>query len=1096
MPRFLILVLITLVAFSAPGLAAQQPDTTADLPFQVVDSSPLAGQELGATEAITVFFDRAVDCATAPGAVSLTPALDGAVTCDGASLTFTPSAPYPSATPVTLTISTALQAADGTPLAESLTLEMSTIGNLAVTEVLPDDGATGIETNSVITVIFNRPVVPLVSNEDRDTLPHPLTMDPAVDGKGEWLNTSIYVFRPDPALAGGTTYTMTVNVGLTAVDGAALADSYSWSFTTVDPSIVETTPQDLASDVTLDQSIQVTFNQPMDRASVESSFFIRPDDQDSGRIDGAFEWADTSTGFKFTPADNLALDTLYSAGFEPGVARGETGTATLAGRTDWSFVTVPEPSVVGTDPFMGEEDVDVSNGLTIYFASPMNQDTLKDHITIDPEPYREPNYYYYDWDSSYNISFGMEPSSDYTVTISPGMEDVYGNVITRERVVTFTTAPYSPNVSLQVPRGVGLYNAYNDQTQVFVTHRNVSRLDLELYSVPTDDFISRIEQDTYDPAYSYTPTTSQVLAQWTIQSATPENQVRYELLNLGAQAAGGGVSCPGAPASRLKVGDSAIVITDPDPLRARATPVDGEVVAQLYRDYRVSVVGGPVCADELLWWEVTLRDGSTGWVAEGTTDEYFLDLQAAGQTTPVDVTQGLGNEALAPGVYMLRVNSPETQHEGQDARKHFLMVSTASLTVKSSPHEVLIWATELRNGQPIPNAPITLYTRDQGQVASGVTDADGLVRLSVPTTPDEDPYETRVAVLQTRDHFGIGMPDWSDGIDTYQFGLMSDYPSQYRLYVYTDRPVYRPGQPVYFKGILRARDDVTYTPPTDFQTVPVMIYDESGEMVFDQDVSLTAYGTFSGEFDIADDAGLGFYRISVDLPTNRQYYYEGGGISFSVAEYRVPEFQVDVTAEADQVVQNEMIRVLVDSKYFFGGVVSDANVDYSVQASPYFFNYDGPGYYDFYDIDADAGPGEFYGFYSEQIASGSGTTDASGQYLIELPADLEDATQSQTWTIEATVRDESGLTVSGRTEVIVNKGLVYIGARPADYVGFAGQESEVEILAVDWDSQPVANQAIDVEVVERRWNSVQEKDDAGRTTWTWEVEEIPVTTGS
>jgi len=86
--------------------------------------------------------------------------------------------------------------------------------------------------------------------------------------------------------------------------------------------------------------------------------------------------------------------------------------------------------------------------------------------------------------------------------------------------------------------------------------------------------------------------------------------------------------------------------------------------------------------------------------------------------------------------------------------------------------------------------------------------------------------------------------------------------------------------------------------------------------------------------------------------------------------------------------------------------------------------------------------------------------------------------------------------VAGRTEVIVHKGLIYIGAVPAEYVGQAGQESVIDLIATDWQSRTVANQAIEVEVVERRWSSVQEQDELGRTTWTWEVEDIPVTTGS
>ncbi len=1087
------LLLMTVLVLSVPGLAAQP---TPDNPLTIIETTPFVGEELGSQEPVTLFFDRPVDCASAASAITVEPVIAGTVNCDAVSASFAPDAPWPIGTQVTLTATTSLVGQDGVALAEPFILELNTIGELAVAEVLPDDGSTDIETDAVITVIFNRPVVPLVSNEDRDTLPDPLTIDPAVAGQGEWLNTAIYMFRPDTALAGGTTYAVTVDAGLTAVDGAVLANAYAWSFATVPPAIVETMPLDLASDVPLDEAISVTFNQPMDQASVESSFFLRPDDDAAAAITGSFDWAEDSTRFEFLPTETLELERFYSAGFEADGARSLNGNASLTGATDWSFITVPEPGITGTAPFRGEQDVSVFTSFQIFFASPMNRDTLRDKITIEPEPFRQVDSFYYEFDNSYNLSFAHEPSADYTITIEQGMEDIYGNVIERGRIITYTTAPYDPDISLQAPRGVGLYNAFNEQTQVFVTHRNISQMNLQLYAVPAQEFVSVVTDDPYDPAYNYSPLSSQLLADWTIESTTPENQIRYELLNLGQRAGGNGVACAGAPESRLRVGDSAIVISDPDPVRARSAPVDGDVVDLLYRDYRLSVVGGPVCEDSIVWWEVRLRDDNTAWIAEGVGDEYFVDLQTPGQTTPVDIPAALNGDALAPGAYLLTMTAPETEAIGYAEQRHLVMVATANLMLKSAPNELLVWATNVNTGEPIANAPMSVLERGRGEVGTAMTDADGLARIAIPESQNAEPFAPRAAVLQTADHFGVGTTEWTQGIETYQFGFNSDFPSKYRIYMYTDRPVYRPDQPAYFKGVVRRRDDVTYTPPTEFNSVPVQIFDDRGEIVFDEELTLTPYGTFSGQFDIADDAPLGFYRINAEIPVSGFYGRESGGISFSVAEFRVPEFQVEVTPQQEQVVQNETLQVLVDSQFFFGGSVSDADVTYSVQANAYFFDYDGPGRYDFNDFDYDAGPGEFYGFFGREVASGEGRTDGEGKFLIELPADLEDATQSQTWTVEATVRDESGLTVSGRTDVIVNKGLIYLGARPAQYVGSVGEANEIEIIAVDWESQPVANQAVEIEVVERRWSSVQEEDELGRTTWTWEVEELPVTTGA
>src|SRR5690606_1671255 len=155
----------------------------------------------------------------------------------------------------------------------------------------------------------------------------------------------------------------------------------------------------------------------------------------------------------------------------------------------------------------------------------------------------------------------------------------------------------------------------------------------------------------------------------------------------------------------------------------------------------------------------------------------------------------------------------------------------------------------------------------------------------------------------------------------------------------------------------------------------------------------------------------------------------------------------------------------------------------SVIANPYTFQYSGRGYYSFGDFDLDMGPGEFYYYGGGEVASGEGVLDADGQLTIEIPADIEDSTQSAEFVIEARVADESGQAVAGRTSVIVHKGQVYAGVRPTEYVSVVGEEAAVEVITVDWDSEPVPNQDVQIEVVERRWSSVQEEDEFGRTTW-------------
>src|SRR6185436_14817357 len=71
--------------------------------------------------------------------------------------------------------------------------------------------------------------------------------------------------------------------------------------------------------------------------------------------------------------------------------------------------------------------------------------------------------------------------------------------------------------------------------------------------------------------------------------------------------------------------------------------------------------------------------------------------------------------------------------------------------------------------------------------------------------------------------------DWSSGINPGDFGLPASYGlAKMAAHVYTDRPIYRPGQTVNFKGVLRAEDDVKFSLPANPGTVQVTIRSTSG----------------------------------------------------------------------------------------------------------------------------------------------------------------------------------------------------------------------------------------------------------------------------
>ncbi|PJF24428.1 MAG: hypothetical protein CUN53_17880, partial [Phototrophicales bacterium] len=239
----------------------------------------------------------------------------------------------------------------------------------------------------------------------------------------------------------------------------------------------------------------------------------------------------------------------------------------------------------------------------------------------------------------------------------------------------------------------------------------------------------------------------------------------------------------------------------------------------------------------------------------------------------------------------------------------------------------------------------------------------------------ENLYDALVAVLDADPYFGIGVTNWSQGLDGWSFGYETDYaPQLYTGYIYTDRPIYRPGQPVYFRGIIRERDDAVFFQP-DVTESTVYIYDNNSETVYRETLPLTPFGTFSGSFTLAEDAILGAYRIAVQLPNeDRDAYWYNAYVEFSVAEYRAPEFQVTVTPEREAILDGDPLRVLVESRYFFGGAVSEAQVEWRIVDAPYAFP--GDARYSYVDYEGDSGARAYYEPDGGMIAEGTGVTDA------------------------------------------------------------------------------------------------------------------------
>jgi hypothetical protein len=322
-------------------------------------------------------------------------------------------------------------------------------------------------------------------------------------------------------------YTATVKPGLQSADGAALIQPYVWRFATAHVQVLRINPPDNASGIVLEPELNVYLNQPVDHVAIESQFFLRALKETADEIPGAFEWSDDGTLFTFRPSIRLAFDTAYQTGIES-----RADGLRLTGQSQWTFLTVPLPKITGTSPHDGQNDVRYGD-FSIFFASPMDESSFEGKITVDPIPERRSDYYYH---TSYSVSFPLKASTSYTVTIAPGLKDIYGNVLAEGMTVRFSTPPITPNVALHLPGQVGFYNAYNDETGLFANHINLGWIETRLYAVPLSDFLNvLLGTDNYAYYYptSYVPPDETQLYRRTIPVYNQLNNYVPNFLSLG-----------------------------------------------------------------------------------------------------------------------------------------------------------------------------------------------------------------------------------------------------------------------------------------------------------------------------------------------------------------------------------------------------------------------------------------------------------------------------------------------------------------------------------------------------------------------------------
>ncbi len=880
---------------------------------------------------------------------------------------------------------------------------------------------------SPVTFYFNQPM-------NKPSVEASISGFPA--GVFTWTDEATVVFSPSQPYQPNSRLKISIANSIQSATGFGLAEPINISYPVADYlRATNLLPKVNAADVDVDAAIVASFNQPVvalgsDASSQPAAFSVSPS------VQGRGEWINTST-YIFHPETPMAGGTGYTVSLNTDL-KTVTGVGLDGGvENSWSFTT-SRPRVVLLEPSTASP-IPLDPEIKLTFNQPMEADSVRANflfsgtegtlngafswnengtvLTFVPDKLLERNV-------GYLLNVGRDARSIGGMTLG---ED-YGAVLRTFNY--FAVVAADPNlgstkITFNSPLPEGEYDNFVTVTPA-LSNFNVDE---------SDDGLDLYARGDYIPDTNYILQVSGVLKdRWEQSLGDPF------ILNFRTP--------PITPTVNVPYFGSSTLFVRPDD-------------AALYAS-AANIVNADVTVDSLTAQDFFLLQGSLDNQQAYTPKNPSLYPQAlnvpATEFRDVKLKLAAQNNQLVPGLYYVHVASSQLSPK---TRTVYLVVSShVNLSFKVGATEALVWAVDLPTQTPIAGAPTGIYDGAGNLLVSGVTDANGLWKTDIPAT--DRPLFAMLG-QPGDDNFGLAVSSWDMGVRAWDFGYRQEVQApRNEIYMYTDRPIYRPGQTVYFRGVVRQAFNGRYELPA-VADVTFNLRDANGTQVNTYNLPLSPYGTFYGEFKLSDDAAPGHYTFEnkvLDL------YF-----SFQVAEYRKPEINLSMALSPQEIKNGTPARADVKAQYFFDAPAGNVDVKWSLYARTDSFHI--PRYstgllddswLDVFHFPGYSGPD----YFGRLIDEGTGQTTPEGTLSIDLPA-IPETEATQLVTLEVTATDASGLPVSARAELRVHPADFYIGIRPDQWTGTANQPVGFDVYTVDWAQNPSGDKALLAEFKQIRW---------------------------
>ena len=364
-------------------------------------------------------------------------------------------------------------------------------------------------------------------------------------------------------------------------------------------------------------------------------------------------------------------------------------------------------------------------------------------------------------------------------------------------------------------------------------------------------------------------------------------------------------------------------------------------------------------------WEAKPIQPPAGVNLAGSSSEFV-------SVAPGNVYIPLGH--LKPGLYLVEALI------GKYRATTMVFVSNTVAVSKIAGDELLVWAARKHDGSSVPKVNV-LWTDGLGVMSSGATDTDGLLRLK-HVSPERS--------------FVIG-EDEEGGVFVSENFYYDSEIYDTKLYAFTDRPLYRPGDWVSLKIVGRefknARDSVAPTAAD----VNVTVLDATGTALQSLALKLDSKSGTQGRFQLPDNAVAGGYELRFS------YKDQAYSSAFRVAEYIKPHFEISLNLAKQDYRTGEPVKGSLVLLYPDGKPVADAKLTLSLRAQQLSM------------VDNEL---QYLGQFPVELTSTELTTDAKGNATLDLPA----ADKPSRYMLTVFASDGAAYRVKTTKEILIDRG--------------------------------------------------------------------------